>query len=131
MIDINLKKNRKFRSKTLLYNQFIFLFLKLYTHKRYPLQSSKLSLLSRFLRFVDFKLRSSRLQTMREALSDEHRTKRRKITGHDLYKDILGSPKFIVAPMVEQSELVRSSTRTVILLMLTLLLRIALEDTFA
>ena len=31
----------------------------------------------------------------------------RKLTGYDFYHHILGSPKFVVAPMVEQSELVR------------------------
>ena len=44
---------------------------------------------------------------MQEVLCDEHRKKRRKIGGNDFYKDILGSPKLVVAPMVEQSELVR------------------------
>lgn len=38
---------------------------------------------------------------------DEHRHKRRKLSGGDLYRDVLGSPKFVVAPMVDQSELVR------------------------
>ena len=44
---------------------------------------------------------------MQEVLCDEHRKKRRKISGNDFYKDVLGSPKLVVAPMVEQSELVR------------------------
>ncbi|KAL5519662.1 DUS1 [Sanghuangporus vaninii] len=38
-------------------------------------------------------------------LSDEHRSKRRKLCGNDLYRDVLGSPKYVVAPMVDQSEL--------------------------
>lgn len=37
---------------------------------------------------------------------NEHRSKRRKLSGSDLYHDVLGSPKLIVAPMVDQSELV-------------------------
>lgn len=43
---------------------------------------------------------------MTEALVDEHRSKRRKLSGRSFYQDVLGSPKFVVAPMVDQSELV-------------------------
>ncbi|EJC98568.1 Dus-domain-containing protein [Fomitiporia mediterranea MF3/22] len=38
-------------------------------------------------------------------LHEELPTKRRKLLGNGLYRDVLGSPKFVVAPMVDQSEL--------------------------
>ena len=34
----------------------------------------------------------------------------RKLTGYKFYRQVLGTPKFVVAPMVEQSELVRVDT---------------------
>jgi hypothetical protein len=34
----------------------------------------------------------------------------RKLTGYGFYRQVLGSPKFVLAPMVEQSELVRVDT---------------------
>ena len=51
----------------------------------------------------------------------------RKRTGYEFYRQVLGSPKFVVAPMVEQSELVRVDT-SVHFLHVLIFLQIALED---
>ena len=51
----------------------------------------------------------------------------RKLTGYEFYRQVLGSPKFVVAPMVEQSELVRVDASNHFLHVLTYL-KIALAD---
>lgn len=38
----------------------------------------------------------------------------RKLSGYDLYHQVLGSPKYVVAPMVDQSELVSRSACSIV-----------------
>ena len=51
----------------------------------------------------------------------------RKLIGYEFYREVLGSPKFVVAPMVERSELVRVDA-LVHSLHILIFLNIALED---
>lgn len=72
-------------------------------------------LVTTILKFVNRLLRGAHRAQMSRALEeiapselgkDEHRHKRRKLSGGDLFRNVLGSPKLVVAPMVDQSELV-------------------------
>ena len=51
----------------------------------------------------------------------------RKLSGYEFYRQVLGTPKFVVAPMVEQSELVRVDA-LIHFLHVLISLNIALED---
>ena len=61
---------------------------------------------------------------MIEAIPDSTAANR-KLTGYDFYRNILGSPKYVVAPMVDQSELVRRMMSSIYTMQI---LELGLED---